>query len=531
MFRRLSISQKLYGVLILMVVCIGVLGVVEWFVLEEVSSINDDAKEALAHINMLNRLEVAHVDWALMLSQSLSLQQPFEGELDHTACALGSWYGDFIESPEFEDLATELQDAYLALDRPHANLHRSAQIISRLLESQNYAPATWGQAITIYEETTILDLQTVRAALNNIMGILETMAADLEAEANQIAQNSRIVSTGVIALAFLIAIFFGGLTIRSVCRALKRTVELVQDLGKGGGDLTQRLPETGGDELGKLAQGMNEFISKIQEIISKIAESASQTAASSAQVAAAVQETSGSVASVASTSNEFAASVQSLNENSQDIAGMARNTSIKADQGSIQINQALSVMDEIDTEVTHLREEIAELDQQSDEIRSIVEIITAIADQTNLLALNAAIEAARAGEHGRGFSVVSEEVRNLAEQSGKAASEITDLIGRMQQVVQETVTKSQRSSAKVTEGITTVSESGQMFEEVQKIINQLSDSIERIAAATEQLSAGGEEIAAGSEEQSASLEEVAASMDSIASVASQLQGLVEYFKV
>ncbi|NMB01940.1 MAG: HAMP domain-containing protein [Firmicutes bacterium] len=531
MSKKLSIAQRLYGVLILLSVCIGVLGVVSWMMRDEVVRINDQAKAALSRVNMLNRLEVAHVDWALMLSQSLNLQQPFQGELDHTRCALGSWYHEYIESDDFQALPTELQGAYLALDRPHANLHRSAQVISNLLVSQNYSPATWGQAIKIYEETTLVDLQAVRAELNNIMGILEQVASDLELEADQTVLQTRVVSTLVIAVSLIIAFFLGGFTVRSICRSLKRTVTLVQELAKGGGDLTQRLPVTTNDEMGKLAQGMNDFIAKIHEMMSRIAHAAVQTASSSAEVAATIEETSSSVASVAATSNEFASSIQSLNENSQDIAEMAKTTSDRADEGSAQINQALTVMQDISNEVTQLSAEIEELNQQSDEIRSIVEMITAIADQTNLLALNAAIEAARAGEHGRGFSVVSEEVRTLAEQSANAASDIADLIGRMQRAVQETVTKSERSSVKVSEGIATVSKSGQMFQEVREVVNRLTDAIMRVASATHQISAGAQEIAAGSEEQSASLQEVAASMDNIALIASQLQELVNYFKI
>ena len=187
------------------------------------------------------------------------------------------------------------------------------------------------------------------------------------------------------------------------------------------------------------------------------------------------------MASVSTTTNEFAGSVTTLNEQTQDIAEMAKET-LRRLLRRRQIERTLAVMGEIDLAVTQLRDEILELNDQSDRIRAIVGMITDIAEQTNLLALNAAIEAARAGEHGRGFSVVSEEVRKLAEESADAASEIAELIGSMQRIVRDTVEKSEHSSRKVSEGKDTVTKSGQMFEEVQQVFDELSGAINRAGA-------------------------------------------------
>lgn len=531
MFKGLRISQKLYGVIILLIICISALGVTSRILLNQVGEVNQRAVDAMAQVAMLDELEIAHLDWALNFANALNQEQTFTGELDHTKCALGSWYYAFIQSEEFAALSPELQEAYAALERPHELLHRSASDIERIIVGQPDKAFAYRYARNMYQQNTLNNLQAVRSALDTIIEIVRAEVAGLETEAARINTTADLVTAALIALALFIAIVFGFFTVRSVCRSLRRTVALVLELGQGGGDLTQRLPVQGRDEMAKLAQGMNDFIAKVHEMMSKVAEAAAQTATGSSHVAAAVEETSSSVASVSSATNEFSASINTLNEQTQDIADMARSTLEKTQEGSRQIEQTLNVMGEIDTAVTQLRDEIRDLDEQSDKIRSIVNIITDIAEQTNLLALNAAIEAARAGEHGRGFSVVSEEVRKLAEESADAAKEIAGLIGRMQRIVQETVEKSERSSAKVSQGKESAVKSGKVFEEVHQVIAQLSGGIEKAAAALNDLSGAGEEIAAGSEEQSASLEEIAASMDQIASAAATLQQLVGYFKV
>lgn len=531
MLKNLRISQKLYGVIVLLIICIGALGVVSLLMLDRVVKTNDQAQVALNHVSLLEDLKMGHMEWALELSNALSLQQPFTIELDPTQCALGLWYHEFLESEQFASLPEELQAAYLALAEPHEKLHSSAATVVNRLAAFDYVDTVWGSARIIYNDTTVAHLEELHNGLNQIIDLVNLEAAELEEQAKQMAVASNVITISVIAVALLIAVFLGFLTVYSIVRSLRRTVELVEELGRGGGDLTQRLPVQGKDELARLAQGMNSFIAKLQEMMLKIADVSAQTASSTAQVAAAVEETSSSVASVSTTTNEFAGSVTTLNEQTQDIAEMAKETLEKTAEGSRQIERTLAVMGEIDLAVTQLRDEILELNDQSDRIRAIVGMITDIAEQTNLLALNAAIEAARAGEHGRGFSVVSEEVRKLAEESADAASEIAELIGSMQRIVRDTVEKSEHSSRKVSEGKDTVTKSGQMFEEVQQVFDELSRAINRAAGAISDLSAAGEEIAASSEEQSASLEEIAASMNEIASAVTELQRLVQYFKV
>ena len=171
------------------------------------------------------------------------------------------------------------------------------------------------------------------------------------------------------------------------------------------------------------------------------------------------------------------------------------------------------------------------LGERSREISKIVEVITQIADQTELLALNAAIEAARAGEHGRGFAVVAEEVRSLAEQSSRAANEITALVDNIQNVAIRTVQDMEKGVTEAQSSARITNESGQI---VQGIINQISVITERVkgmAVDIEQIGSGSQEISAVTEEQSASIEQIAASAGELRSMADELETIVTWFRL
>lgn len=531
MLNRLRISTRLYGVItILMVLLLG-LGVTAWFSIQGVVRQKDNIIAAQNMNENLLQLEVAHLDWTLELARSLQTKTAFTGQLDHTLCGLGEWYYAFLDSPEFYELPPVIAQAFRALAVPHENLHSSASKMATLLEQENYSEQAWEKAYEIYTQETMNYLTQVRSGLDEIARLLGLEVVLQEELADQRVIQSTITTVVVLAVALLVAIFVGGFTVYSVCRTLRYTVARVEDLSHGEGDLTQRIPVTTSDELGHLAKNLNAFIERLQIMVGSVQSSTDQTAESSASLSATVEELSASVTEVAATTNQFASTLQEMNSNSAHLAELAKETEDQTHKGAVQITDTVEIMGQINHSMAGLGQEIQRLEEQSEQIQTIVGLITAIADQTNLLALNAAIEAARAGEQGRGFAVVAGEVRELAEQSANAAQEIRTVIGEIRRVVEETVTQADENVRRVEQGSTAVENTGVVFESIRSIVEALAGGIRSLATANEQLSSGGEEIAASSEQQSASIEQVGATANELATMAIRLQELVEQFKV
>ncbi len=363
--------------------------------------------------------------------------------------------------------------------------------------------------------------------LGDMLAALVIEIDSAEAFAGVMALRNMIIIVGLIAI--VLGSIAAYLISRNISVPVGYLVKAIDTAAKG--DFTTEATVTTGDEIGVMGKAFNEMLSDLKDMIGNILGNVDNVTKSSQEMSAAAQQTSAAVEEVASSTNQFSGTVQSVSSTSQSIAQLAGQVEESSDKGGKQIKDTVEGIREVNSIMDEMMTAMSALDKQSEEIGKIVELITGITDQTNLLALNAAIEAARAGEHGRGFAVVAEEVRKLAEQSRKAAEEITGLIGEIRKSTDNAVKRSEHGQESIGEGTAEAERSGEMFGEIRKLIERLTSEIGEVASASEELASGGQQIAASTQQQSASVQQIASSSAHVAEIADDLKERMNRFKV
>lgn len=375
-------------------------------------------------------------------------------------------------------------------------------------------------------------------------------------------------------LVLIIAIVVSAIAVHFIVKGMIRPIDKLKEsavtISKG--DLTEKVSITSNDEIGQLGQAFNLMQESLQTLIKKVevnaeevassaeelTANADQTSLATEQVAIAIQEVASSAdtqttnaSKNAESLNELSKAILHIAEISSAVTDLSQDATMQADEGGKAVQNTKGQMNSIHQSVSESNTKIQTLHERSQQITSILDVITDIADQTNLLALNAAIEAARAGEHGKGFAVVADEVRKLAEQSQQSAKQIFELVHSIQsdteqsvrimaqvtQDVQSGLRVSDEAIAKFQVILTSMREITPQMQEVSSASEQMSASVQEVTAITDELAfsakenaATSEEVAASTEQQLASMEEINASAQSLSHMADELKLLINQFK-
>lgn len=386
------------------------------------------------------------------------------------------------------------------------------------------------EAATMATDINMPQVELIEIEIQQVLEQAQALAADYVEAAQQDANRARTVVIFFLAASYVVALIITLVVTRGITVPVNRLLGFTQEIAQGNLSVAT-IQFKNRDEVGALAEAMNKMKLGLHDMVLSVTKAVSLAGSSANQMSAAAQETSASVEELASTANHFAGAVDRLSSNAQDMADLANKTNDLSAQGEQEIQQTIRIMSEIETLVGTLATDIRNLNQQSEQIGEIVTLITGIADQTNLLALNAAIEAARAGEQGRGFAVVADEVRQLAEQSARAAGEITEVVHQIRDSALMNVQHAEAGTTKVQDGVAIVSATGQMFGEIRAIIAELMTDISTVASASQELAAGAEEMGATTEEQSASVQQMASSTAEMAEITHQIEAEMEQFKL
>jgi methyl-accepting chemotaxis protein len=439
--------------------------------------------------------EVDHLKW----TQELSLfahdehAKELNIQLDHTQCGFGKWYyGDGRKSAE--KLLPGLKGTLQEIEEPHRRLHESAVQVRNAHDGGRFA-----EAQAIFNTETLMQLRSVQSKLRQMADATKESAI---ASGKQMLHD--ITSTrSVVVLASLTAILFGILSgaviTRSITKPVIKGVEFAQEVARG--NLTKVLDSDRRDELGRLAEALNEMVRHLRDIVSNAQLAADNVVTGSQQLSAGAQQMSQGTTEQAASTEEASSSIEEMNATIRQNADNAMQTEKIAQKSANDAQESGAAVADAVTAMKQIAEKIG--------------IIEEIARQTNLLALNAAIEAARAGEHGKGFAVVAAEVRKLAERSQIAAAEISGLSGSSVEVAE-------RAGAMLAKLVPDIQKTAELVQEISASSREQASGADQINASIQQMNHVVQQNAGAAEEMASTAEE-------LSSQAKQLEETIALF--
>ena len=491
--------------------------------LANVSAIEKDVLQGdnLAELNSVNQ-----VNRLLQLARFEVRGYTYSGDIESAAPAI-----DAIDQAlkELAKLATKLPAEY------------SAQFLQASTSLKDYR-----QAFSDFRDSQVLSdkqqeqLQVLGDTLVDLSNKLSESQLSQRDTDTRLAKTAQLICA---ALALLLGVIAAWVITQQIVTPLRHTLDIVKAVAAG--DLSQNHPTTRKDELGQLQQAIQGMADGLRELISGIGDGVTQIASAAEQLSAVTEQTSAGVNSqkvetdqVATAMHEMSATVQEVARNAEEASQAATAADVQAREGDAVVAQAIEQIERLAAEVVLSTDAMAHLKHESDKIGSVLDVIKAVSQQTNLLALNAAIEAARAGEAGRGFAVVADEVRSLAQRTQKSTEEIELLIIGLQGGTQQVSNSMDNSRLLTDSSVELTRRVGDSLGTITQTVSTIQGMNQQIAAAAEQQSAVAEEINRSvlnvrdvSEQTAAASEETAASSIELARLGTHLQALVGRFKV
>ena len=353
----------------------------------------------------------------------------------------------------------------------------------------------------------------------------------------------RIAAIATIVIGLALSIVLGLIITRSVNCGVRELAITAKKLANG--ELTARVNWDSTDELGDVGRAFNQMATEFSSLISQVRQSADQVAtaaamqASTAEKVSAISDNQTQQAAIAATSIEnLNSAVKEIAQKTDNVVTSANDASVMASEGQQVVNKAVLGIQQVAITVSESAQLMVALGKRSDEIGQIVNVIKDIAEQTNLLALNAAIEAARAGEQGRGFAVVADEVRKLAERTATATSEISKMISAIQSETGNAVTTMEKGSSQVSDGVALANQAGQSLQNINSSVKRVVEMIEQISEATRSQSEATNEItkrvehiAEMARENTSSVDETTHASRDLQKLSGHLQQVVSRFKL